>query len=243
MRMRTTIGCLVILGVSLLVSMPAHAQLGSSQNAGAMTPLPSMFNPSANRVLPGAGAGAFPTYSPTVQPLTPAPSVQQQESGATSIPGYYGGDRYSLPSLNPPMASPLPSFQSPQYQPAPSYGASPAPAPMPEKPFSGYRPPQAVSPYMDLYRSNADPGVNNYYSLVKPLLQQDAFMHDTRQWQQTQTEKGEDYVNGVLVNSWTNQSGQAGASTSGYGPTSYYMNFHGYYPALQPNFVRPLNLP
>ena len=41
------------------------------------------------------------------------------------------------------------------------------------KPFSNYRAPSAYSPYMNIFREdNSSRGINNYYSYVKPALDQ-----------------------------------------------------------------------
>ncbi len=47
---------------------------------------------------------------------------------------------------------------------------------LPTKPYSNYSPPPVLSPYMNLFRNDSDFGrVNNYYSLVKPQLDQRAY--------------------------------------------------------------------
>lgn len=43
-----------------------------------------------------------------------------------------------------------------------------------EKPFSDYTPPPVYSPYMNLYRFNPRGPIDNYYSLVRPFVMQDA---------------------------------------------------------------------
>jgi hypothetical protein len=56
----------------------------------------------------------------------------------------------------------------------PQFGGLPPPVGgVGEKAFSGYTRPAAVSPYINLYRPTA-PGVTNYYSWVRPALDQQA---------------------------------------------------------------------
>ncbi len=40
------------------------------------------------------------------------------------------------------------------------------------KPFSNYRSEPAISPYLNLFRADAGSGVNNYYTLVRPFVEQ-----------------------------------------------------------------------
>lgn len=51
--------------------------------------------------------------------------------------------------------------------------------PVAEKPFSDYRLPPAISPYMNLYRFNPATGVDNYNLFVRPILEQEAFNRQT----------------------------------------------------------------
>ena len=64
MRIQTTIGGLVILGVWLLAAIPAHAQMGTSQGGGPMTPLPSMYNPPSPMPIGGSSSSGqmWPWY-------------------------------------------------------------------------------------------------------------------------------------------------------------------------------------
>jgi len=43
------------------------------------------------------------------------------------------------------------------------------------KPFSGYRPPPAVSPYLNLYRLDSGDEIDNYNTLVRPMEEQRQF--------------------------------------------------------------------
>lgn len=60
-----------------------------------------------------------------------------------------------------------------------SSAATVSPAPVAEKPFSDYRLPPAISPYMNLYRFNPLTGVDNYNLFVRPILEQEAFNRQT----------------------------------------------------------------
>jgi hypothetical protein len=49
------------------------------------------------------------------------------------------------------------------------------------KPHANYTPPPAISPYMNLFRGDDDRGmVNNYYTLVKPELDQRSYNQQTQ---------------------------------------------------------------
>ncbi|GAB6166899.1 hypothetical protein JCM19992_28990 [Thermostilla marina] len=85
-----------------------------------------------------------------------------------------------------------------------------------QKPFSTYNRPPSVSPYLNLYRSGSTNGmgaVGNYYTLVRPMLnQQRTNQAVTRSLQQL-------------------QSGAArGASAA---PGGYFMNYYGYFQGLR----------
>jgi hypothetical protein len=49
------------------------------------------------------------------------------------------------------------------------------------KPFSGYRQPQAVSPYLNLFRRDAGDDFDNYNTLVRPMVEQERFNSRVRQ--------------------------------------------------------------
>jgi len=50
-----------------------------------------------------------------------------------------------------------------------------------QKPFSGYRPPPAISPYINLFRRDAGDDFDNYNTLVKPFIEQRQFNNRMRQ--------------------------------------------------------------
>jgi hypothetical protein len=103
-----------------------------------------------------------------------------------------------------------------------------APAALAEKPFSGYSPTPALSPYMNLYRRDNNFGtVNNYYSLVRPMLEQRAYNQRLQ------------YEIGSLERATRSQSQaiqQLDQRTNylyGIPSGGSFMNFQGYYPGLQ----------
>lgn len=87
-----------------------------------------------------------------------------------------------------------------------------------QKPFSAYAREPSVSPYINLYRPEGAFGmVGNYYSLVRPMVQQQQI---NRQ-----------------VSRQINQMQSAMSPATGYGPRSggtggYFMNYYGFYPGL-----------
>ncbi|MGB9690512.1 hypothetical protein [Thermogutta sp.] len=97
-------------------------------------------------------------------------------------------------------------------------GSGTAPARPVERPFSDYSPPASVSPYINLYRPEGTFGrVGNYYSLVRPMIQQ----------QQTNRQ----------ISQRLRQIESPAQSGGGYGgraaPTGgYFMNYYGYFPGL-----------
>lgn len=50
-----------------------------------------------------------------------------------------------------------------------------------QKPFAGYRPPPAVSPYLNLYRTDSSDDFDNYNTLVRPFVEQRRFNNRIRQ--------------------------------------------------------------
>ncbi|MEJ5341626.1 MAG: hypothetical protein WHT09_08650 [Thermogutta sp.] len=87
-----------------------------------------------------------------------------------------------------------------------------------ERPFSDYSPPASVSPYINLYRPEGAFGrVGNYYSLVRPMIQQQQTNRQISQrlrQMESPVQSGGGYV------------GRA-APTGG-----YFMNYYGYFPGL-----------
>lgn len=87
-----------------------------------------------------------------------------------------------------------------------------------EKPFSTYAREPSVSPYINLYRPEGAFGtVGNYYSLVRPMVQQQQLNRRlSRQIDQMQSAI----------------STRAGSHARGGSTGGYFMNYYGFYPGL-----------
>jgi len=105
-------------------------------------------------------------------------------------------------------------------------GATWASGPLPVKPFVGYTPPPAISPYMNLYRNDGLGAVNNYYSLVKPQLDQRAY----NQRLQTQVQSLENTTR--VQSQELNRLNPYATPASGALPAQF-MNLQNYYPAYR----------
>jgi hypothetical protein len=105
-------------------------------------------------------------------------------------------------------------------------GVAPVPAAVDEKPFTGYTPPPVYSPYMNLYRTDNDRGrINNYYSLVRPVVEQ---QQTNRQTQTSlQSLQSTTRTQGTQLQQ-LNQRTQPPMPTS----TPTFMNYQNYYPGL-----------
>jgi len=98
------------------------------------------------------------------------------------------------------------------------------PSAMPDKAFSGYRPPSGVSPYMNLFRRGDDLGtIDNYTSLVRPELEQrymnQRLGNDIRGLQNSTRMQG---MNLQHLNRETR-------TLQGVGTPQFYMNYGNYY--------------
>jgi len=87
-----------------------------------------------------------------------------------------------------------------------------------QKPFSAYAREPSVSPYINLYRPEGAFGtVGNYYSLVRPMVQQQQINRQvSRQINQMQS----------VMSPATGYGGRSG------GTGGYFMNYYGFYPGL-----------
>lgn len=102
-------------------------------------------------------------------------------------------------------------------------GAMRAPYVLDQKPFTGYSPGPVVSPYMNLYLGNNGAGiVNNYYSVVQPMLQQ---QNMNRQTEQSLRELR---IQNRLQQSQLQQLNRQTPGAQG----SSFMNYGGYYPSI-----------
>jgi hypothetical protein len=106
-------------------------------------------------------------------------------------------------------------------------GVGSAPASAIQKPYANYTPPAPISPYLNLFRNTGNPGINNYYTLVRPMLEQQAFNQQVQaglqaaelntRLQQLQLQQLQQQQNQML-------NRPSGAS---------FMNFQQYYPGLK----------
>jgi hypothetical protein len=133
-------------------------------------------------------------------------------------------------------------------------GVPQAPRALPSKPFSDYRPPPVMSPYMNLYRRDLDfDAAYNYYTLVQPFLTQQALNQrqiytnaqlagDLRQVQ-TLTATNARFLDAAqpLIEDLPGAGDYPTVqSFPGYGASgrylsygNYYMNLGGYYPSFR----------
>ncbi|HOM17268.1 MAG TPA: hypothetical protein PLQ00_08065 [Thermoguttaceae bacterium] len=140
---------------------------------------------------PGGSAASKPGNLPAGILPGPAGGVSGLPAGGlpdAPMPSYPGAatSRAQLPSVGgPSMPSPA-MFADPIYGPyvpqaapigpTPTFGTIQPSSPTAayEKPFSDYTPPPVYSPYMNLYRFNPRGPIDNYYSLVRPFVMQNA---------------------------------------------------------------------
>jgi len=157
--------------------------------SSAQVPLPSLSS--------AAWTGPPPWRTPDApssagSPAIGSPSAYGATYGAGAGPFGVGGTMppFRAPSSGGGVPAALPSSFAPPLNPYVSTGASTpsvpvqiapglATAPVAQKPFSDYRLPPAISPYMNLYRFNPLTGVDNYNLFVRPILEQEAFNRQT----------------------------------------------------------------
>ncbi len=181
---------------------PAERIEGANQDtsaapSNAMVPLP----PTASY-----GAAGPPAATAPVRPLPPTLSTGGASAGN---PMSLYGSASALPPRNQ-----IPTIGT---------GAMRAPSVLDQKPFTGYSPGPAVSPYMNLYLGNNGAGiVNNYYSVVQPMLQQ---QNMNRQTEQSLRELR---IQNRLQQSQLQQLNRPMPGAQG---TSF-MNYGGYYPSI-----------
>jgi hypothetical protein len=106
----------------------------------------------------------------------------------------------------------------------PTIGTGPGPIPpMTSQPFANFTPGPALSPYINLFRNDRRFGaVNNYYSLVRPMLQQQQLN------QQTDQSLRELRIQNRLQQSQLQQLNSQMPGAQG----STFMNYGGYFPGL-----------
>lgn len=128
--------------------------------------------------------------------------------------------------------NPFASAQRPSLRTVPTIQANlpTAPTLLTDKPFSNYRAPAPVSPYLNLYRSNNSFGaVNDYYTLVRPLLEQQIYN------QQIQKEVQSLQSATQMQSQSLQHLDQRTDQLFGFPPSGSYMNFQNYFPGFQPS--------
>lgn len=123
---------------------------------------------------------------------------------------YFGGSNVQAPPR------PAPRRQLPPPQPVRVASLS--------KPFSNFRRPPAITPYLNLDVRQSDVGLPNYYAFVRPLLQQE----QTNQSQRAKIYRMEQRINTTAVGGGPTDP-QGGMPTTGH--STQFQNMGGYFPA------------
>jgi hypothetical protein len=93
-----------------------------------------------------------------------------------------------------------------------------------KKPFSSYRTTTGVTPYLNLFRTNGFDGIDNYNTLVRPMVEQSYLNRrvsgEIRGLQSSR----------VRQDTSIRRIGEATTTLQGYGTPQYYQNPKGYYP-------------
>jgi len=162
---------------------------------------------------PGYGVGRTGTYyNPSSQAAWPTPPTGSPGIGtAHPVYGRYGA--YAQATAPAPASI--------------GQGPSALRAATGAKPFANFTPRPAVSPYMNLYRADGTFNANNYYTLVKPMLEQQRmnqqFRNNIRGLQNTTRTQG----------STLQQLDRRANQLQGTAQPRYFMNHRQYYPGLQ----------
>lgn len=237
------VGLILIGCQAIQVDAQVAPPIGQSPGASGGSAVPA--SPSADLALPGnpvdpnaapriptegtGGTNQGPSAPPnnSVVPLPPtAPSAAAGPPPATApvrpLPPTVTGGGTSV--VNPMSLYGSASALAPRNQiPTIGTGAMRAPSMLDQKPFTGYSPGPVVSPYMNLYLGNNGAGiVNNYYSVVKPMLQQ---QNMNRQTEQSLRELR---IQNRLQQSQLQQLNRQMPGAQG----SSFMNYGGYYPSI-----------
>jgi len=92
------------------------------------------------------------------------------------------------------------------------------------KPFSSYRTTTGVSPYLNLFRTNGFDGIDNYNTLVRPMVEQSYLNRRVSgQLQGLQSSR-------VRQDSSIRRIGEATSTLQGHGTPQFYQNSKGYFP-------------
>lgn len=195
-------------GVSGPVSaaQPGPASLASAPGNVAPQPAPSRVLP--GQTMFGHGYGATTGYNSLRPPL----ATQQTQSTPLSYINPFASAQGAVSSVPITIQSELPA----------------APITLAEKPFVDYQPPRALSPYLNLNRQSDSLGtVNNYYTLVRPMLEQEATNNKVR------TELRSVQTATRIQSQSINQLNRQTNSSYGTTPAAGYMDFQGFYPGYQ----------
>lgn len=121
-----------------------------------------------------SGVGTLPRYgTPSTRPSYPPgmrPNSLYRGPSSASRSRSGSGSRYSAQTVQRQTRNDLFMMEQQAQQMQPRAGVTQA-APQISKPFSGYSPGPAVSPYMDLYRRDTG-GLDPYNTFVRPQLEQ-----------------------------------------------------------------------
>ncbi len=212
-------------------STPETDAAPQSPNAAAE---PSTAPPASRAVVPPQSPAQFgpaqPSYSSAWQFSGQLPNGRSSygSSGSSVLTpptGRAGTSRYPAPLGSGGGRSSFTSQAAAQSMSAPRMpvrgGAS-------QKPFSGYTRQSGVSPYMNLYRSTGRfGGVDNYNSLVRPMLRQ------RQENRQTQLDLQRLRMNSGAQGTQLQQLNQRTSNVRGTGQPNRFRNFHDYYPGLR----------
>jgi len=192
----------------LSVSLLTFVLTASAQYGGA--PVTPSATPSNLPVTQGAvGTGVM-------QSTTPNTVNTQFPQG---IPVVSGANGQPMPMLNPYQQNQQPqtrSFNGPV-----QYGQHTNPGPV-EKPFANMQQKPILSPYMNFYRRDTVPGIDNYNMYVKPALEAE----QQRQQMQQQIQTLQQNQNQTQIQQQTQFNATVGAQTVGaaYGQMNTGMN-------------------
>jgi len=136
---------------------------------------PDLRSPDSPLAAPTEGGeGNLPRYgTPSTRPAYPPgmrPNSLYRGPSSASRSRYAGGSRYGAQPIQRQTRNDLFLLEQQAQQLQPRAGVTQA-APQISKPFSGYTPGPAVSPYMELYRRDTG-GLDPYNTFVRPQLEQ-----------------------------------------------------------------------
>lgn len=213
---------------------PTSPQEQVAPAPGAYQPV-ARFNPRA--MMPVAPT-AYGAYRPPLRPqgygaaaggAHPSAAMTGYQYPA-GVGGYSGYGRVSGTSLTQSPFAPDASYVSPGVSATgtPAMNGLPqASAALAKKPFSDYEPPPAMSPWFELYRPNALGTINNYYTRVRPKVEQLDINARNKQELRSLDNAARAQTSSV------NRLRQQTEVLQGTSRPSYYMNLQQYYPGLQ----------